>query len=727
MVRDGAGMVRGWCGDGVGWCGDGAGMVWDGAGMVWDGAGMVQPAWPGMSSSIGGLLLDIPAGVNGDDFLALGVWRGRIIHRFNLGSGIGTVVSAPLSEKPGIHVVHFGRSLRIGWLKVDNQRNRTGSSPGPLVDLNTFGWLYVGGFSEQTPELLPPGSRFRSGFQGCIFDLLLRMRRGDRLQPLEGQPIQSRSVGQCGVNPCALVRCQNGGTCFNSTSSAYCQCPSGWKGALCSETMSACDAEHVPPPSCARGSTCMPLLHGYSCQCPLGTTGQYCHQALAISDPSFNGTQSSWMSFPLLGVKYRTDVELQFQTSSPEGLMFYTAQHLGAGDFFSLSLTSGFMQLRYNLGDRTVHLQSANRVDVGGGSWHTARAGRQGNRGHLLLDGVETRLDPPPGTAMLDVASEMFVGGVPTSNNLPADAVEGELTGFTGCIRELMVNGRRLDLSETGALDGANVGDCDGTACGFHVCRNGGHCAAVSPATAICTCPPLWTGPTCSLSVFCLNNLCQHSSTCVPDLTSASYHCSCPLGREGTRCERATSLRSAGFLGDSFLKYRDPEYPNRTLTYTKIAFNFTSSSSDGLVLWMGKAEYEDEDYLAIGLHNGHLKMAVNLGERLSVPLVHRGARLCCGKWHHLAVVHNRTAVQAFIDGERVVFEDVDPLEQYVALDYGGMFYFGGFELYKSTSEVTHGLFSQGFVGKLKDVFLYDDLRALQLLQNSEGINVYEGD
>uniref|UniRef100_A0A3B3RHW2 Laminin G domain-containing protein n=1 Tax=Paramormyrops kingsleyae TaxID=1676925 RepID=A0A3B3RHW2_9TELE len=355
------------------------------------------------------------------------------------------------------------------------------------------------------------------------------------------------------------------------------------------------------------------------------------------------GTQSSWMSFPLLGVKHRTELASLAHTSH---LCF-----LYLGDFFSLSLTSGFMQLRYNLGDRTVQLQSANGVDAGGGSWHTVRAGRQGTRGYLILDGVEERLDPPPGMAILDVASEMFVGGVPTSDNLPADAVEGEPIGFTGCIRELVVNGHQLDLSETGALDGANVGDCDGTACGFHVCRNGGHCTAVSSEAAVCTCPPLWTG---------------------------------------MRCERDTSLRSAGFLGNSFLKYRDPKYPSRTLTYTKIAFNFTSSSSDGLVLWMGKVEYEDEDYLAIGLHDGHLKMAVTLGESLSIPLVHRGARLCCEKWHHLEVVQNRTAVEAFIDGKLVVFEDIDPSEQYVALDYGGIFYFGGFELYRNTSEPGSG-------------------------------------
>lgn len=51
-------------------------------------------------------------------------------------------------------------------LQVDGQRNRTGSSPGPLVGLNVFNQLFVGGYSEFTPELLPLGSRFRQGFQG---------------------------------------------------------------------------------------------------------------------------------------------------------------------------------------------------------------------------------------------------------------------------------------------------------------------------------------------------------------------------------------------------------------------------------------------------------------------------------------------------------------------------------------------------------------------------------
>lgn len=68
-----------------------------------------------------------------------------------------------ITRHPTTHVADF--SLLLLW-QVDGQRNRTGSSPGPLVGLNVFNQLFVGGYSEFTPELLPLGSRFRQGFQG---------------------------------------------------------------------------------------------------------------------------------------------------------------------------------------------------------------------------------------------------------------------------------------------------------------------------------------------------------------------------------------------------------------------------------------------------------------------------------------------------------------------------------------------------------------------------------
>uniref|UniRef100_A0AAQ4PNF4 Uncharacterized protein n=1 Tax=Gasterosteus aculeatus aculeatus TaxID=481459 RepID=A0AAQ4PNF4_GASAC len=662
----------------------------------------------------------------GDDFLVLGLRNGRVLHRFNLGSGVATIVSDRLNDQINVHSVTFGRSKRTGWLKVDGQRNRTGSAPGLLLGLKVFNQLFVGGYNEYTPELLPLGSRFRHGFLGCIFDMQFRTRRDGKFQVL-GRPAFGRSVGQCGIDPCVHVHCRNGGTCVNSGSSVYCQCPFGWKGALCSETVSVCDVEHSPPPLCAHGSTCIPLPSGYSCQCPLGAAGLYCGKAIAISDPFFSSNQSSWMSFPPTRTRHRTVVQLQFQPLSPDGILVYTAQHLSAraGDFFCLSLTSGFVQLRYNLGDGTHVLRSAQRVDPHGGTWHTVKAGRVGPRGFLSLDDrEETGDNATGGMSTLDVATDIFVGGVSALSAVSPDAISGEPLGFTGGLRELLINGEELELTETGAASGANVGDWDGTACGYKVCRNGGRCAATGSGAFTCRCPPPWTGSACDQSVGCASNACARGSLCAAS-GARSYRCICPLGRGGRRCDAEVPADTLRFVGSSYVKHSDARYSARNVKHARVSFSFVARAGDGVIAWMGRAEREDDDYLAVGLEDGRLKIAVNLGEELAAPVALRNLTLCCGTWHNVSVWLNGTIVQVFVDLRRVLSEDLDPFERYVALNYGGRLYFGGFELHRNVSIVTSGLFSKGFEGSLRNVYLFKDTKPLQFLNNSEGFNVYD--
>ncbi|XP_051945836.1 protein eyes shut homolog [Xyrauchen texanus] len=671
-------------------------------------------------------------GIRGDDFFALGVQNGRIVHKYNLGSGLASIVSERLNPRINIHTVHFGRYLKNGWLKVDGQKIRTGTSPGPLAGFNTFSQLYVGGYEEYTPELLPAGSRFQNSFQGCIFDVLFRTRRNGKFNVPggpDGRPASGRNVGQCGVNPCSLVICQNGGACVDSGSSVHCQCVFGWKGALCSQKVSFCDAEHIPPPSCAHGSTCVPFPEGYTCQCPLGTAGRFCQQALSISDPFFSGNKSSWMSFPPVNIRHRTHLQLQFQSLSPEGILFYTARYLSrrSGDFLSVSLSAGYVQLRYNLGNETIVVQSPNKVDLTGMRWHTLKAGREGNRGFLVLDNEAITRNSSEGPTTLDVSTNIFIGGFPSLNAISLTAMEKDPVGFTGGIREVIVNGHDIDLTETGALDGTNVGDWDGTACGYKVCLNGGYCHPVGLSSFMCICSLLWTGSQCQQSMYCNNNLCQHGSLCVHSVMSASYSCMCALGWNGTYCDQEVSLRMMKFSGNSYLKYKDPKYNSRNLLYTEVSLNFSTSSGDGLILWMGKAESEDDDHLAVGLHDGYLKVSVNLGERTGLPLFYQNTTFCCDHWNYLSIIHNRTIVEIYVNEERVIFEDIDPYEQYVAINYEGVIYFGGFELNRDTATVTSGLFTTGFVGSIKDVFLFQDTRQLQFLQSSEGYGVSQGE
>lgn len=387
-------------------------------------------------------------------------------------------------------------------------------------------------------------------------------------------------------------------------------------------------------------------------------------------------------------------------------------------------MTSGFVQLRYDLGDGTHVLQSADRVDSHGRIWHTVKAGRVGHEGFLSLDGKEVRHNATEGMTTLDVATDVFVGGVSTLSSVSTDAKEGEPVGFTGCIRELILNGHEFELTERGAVSGANVGDWDGTACGYKVCQNGGQCRATGSDSFTCTCPPSWTGPVCNQSVSCVNNICTHGSICAPSNVT-SYICMCPLGWGGRYCDTQISTDAPKFVGNSFVKYRDPRYNSRNLKGTRVSLSFHTRTADGLIMWMGKAEQEDDDYLAVGLQSGHLKIAVNLGDRLSLPLTFRNLNLCCNKWHNVSISVNNTIIQVFLNNKRIIFEDMDPFGRYVALDYGGQLYLGGFELNRNVSVVTSELFSKGFEGNLRNVYLFEDTKPLTFLKNSEGFNVYE--
>uniref|UniRef100_A0A8C5NTM0 Laminin G domain-containing protein n=1 Tax=Junco hyemalis TaxID=40217 RepID=A0A8C5NTM0_JUNHY len=308
------------------------------------------------------------------------------------------------------------------------------------------------------------------------------------------------------------------------------------------------------------------------------------------------------------------------------------------GDFLCISLVNGFTQLRYNLGDRTVILQTLQKVHTNGNTWHLLHAGRVGNEGYLDLDGINVTQKASPGMNALDTHSDFFVGGVSSLNLVNPMATENEPTGFTGCIREMVINNRELNLTVTDPKGG------------------------------------------CEQSIHCSQNMCGSHALCIPQPSSFSYTCA-------------------------------------YLQYSRLSLNFTTNQTEGLIAWMGKSEDEDNDFLAIGLANGTLKVIINLGERISVPLMHRKYFTCSdGRWHFTTVVQNQTCVKVYLDEELILFEDIDPQRKYTALNYGGICYFGGFEIGRKVNIVTTGLFQKEFIGKIKDVVLFQDSKKIQLMK-----------
>ena len=48
---------------------------------------------------------------------------------------------------------------------------------------------------------------------------------------------------------------------------------------------------------------------------------------------------------------------------------------------------------------------------------------------------------------------------------------------FSGCLRNLLINGLHLPLTSESGWEGVEIDDCDGTECGGEVCSNGGVCS----------------------------------------------------------------------------------------------------------------------------------------------------------------------------------------------------------------------------------------------------------
>ena len=87
-----------------------------------------------------------------------------------------------------------------------------------------------------------------------------------------------------------------------------------------------------------------------------------------ISDPDFLG-ENSYMCFTPVYVKQNIDIKLQIKPRVMDGVVFYVAKrlHSYSGDFLSLALQAGKIQLRYHLGDKLNVLANTFVMKTDGG------------------------------------------------------------------------------------------------------------------------------------------------------------------------------------------------------------------------------------------------------------------------------------------------------------------------------------------------------------------------
>uniref|UniRef100_A0A9J8A8W2 Heparan sulfate proteoglycan 2 n=1 Tax=Cyprinus carpio carpio TaxID=630221 RepID=A0A9J8A8W2_CYPCA len=427
----------------------------------------------------------------GADFLSFGLVGGRPEFRFDVGSGMATI-RYPTPIKLGeFHTVKLYRNETQGSLVVDGEAPINGTSQGKFKGLDLNEDLFVGGYPNYS--MLAKTAGLKTGFVGCIKQLIIQG------EEVIFKDVDKSSTGVSNCPTCKDRPCQNGGVCEDSSASLYkCSCTRGFTGSNCQHHSSL----HCHTEACGPDATCInrPSGLGYDCRCHLGKSGNKCMDGTLVTTPLFDGDESYIAYPPLTNIHNDLRIEMEFKPMFSDGLMFFSGgKKMKVEDFVTLSMVDGHVEFRYELGTGQAVLRSQEPVSLG--QWHRVVAERLNKDGSLKVDHAREITRSSPGKAQgLNIHTPMYLGGVPKMDILPKPANVSML--FDGCIGEVFINGKKLDISYSFTESRAIRQCTDGSPCDRRPCLHGGTCMASVEYEYQCLCAEGYEGKSRNQLVF---------------------------------------------------------------------------------------------------------------------------------------------------------------------------------------------------------------------------------
>ncbi|XP_072442898.1 basement membrane-specific heparan sulfate proteoglycan core protein isoform X5 [Chiloscyllium punctatum] len=624
----------------------------------------------------------------GADFISFTLVGGRPEFRFNVGSGMATIRHPNPISLGEYHNVVLYRNLTQGSLFVDNDPPVNGSSQGNFRGLDLNEELYVGGYPHFENISKVTGSN--SGFMGCIRQLVIQ---GDEVI-FSAPDLKARGISDCPT--CKDNPCKNGGQCVDSETGSYtCHCRRGYTGSNCEHSL----ALHCHPEACGPDATCVnnPDGLGYNCRCHLGKRGPKCMDGVLITAPSFRGGHSFVAYPPLTNVHNELTIELEFKPHSPNGLMFYSSgQRMKMNDFISVAMLNGHLEFRYDLGSGLAVLQSVKPVALN--KWHRLKAHRHNKDGLLKIDDEKEIRRVSPGKSQgLNLRSPMYLGGVPSSEILPKAVNITE--GIEGCITEVSINGKKVDLSYT-FTDSLNVVQCgDSSPCDRAPCLHGGTCRVTGEYEYQCICTNEYQGENCEIPW----DICLQGNPCMNGGTCEKNQCWCPMGYTGSYCELDSPVQYGAFFHDGgYIVLPKQMFPRSSPTAPEtIEMEVRTTSRDGILLWQGVKQGENgkgKDFVALGLQNGHVLFSYQLGSGEANILSEDPIN--DGEWHKIIAVREGKSGYIQLDGDGIVRGESKGDK--VMVNTRGSVYLGGAP---DVKHFTGGKFTSGITGCIRKVVL----------------------
>lgn len=195
-----------------------------------------------------------------------------------------------------------------------------------------------------------------------------------------------------------------------------------------------------------------------SCLPPPGA--QASHGALRFGD---RPTSHLLFTIPQELVTNRSRFAVDVQTASSRGLVFFTGTQQS---YMALYLSKG--RLVFVLGADGKKLKLKSKEKCNDRQWHTVVFGQDGEKGHLVVDGLRVREGSLPGNSTVSLRAPIYLGSSPSGKpkSLPQNS-------FVGCLRNFQLDQKPLDTPSLSV----GVSPCLGGSLekGIYFSQEGGH------------------------------------------------------------------------------------------------------------------------------------------------------------------------------------------------------------------------------------------------------------